>query len=89
MAFYAKDFSTPKHSRKAFRSHKKSVFRKAGKIQVGITDIKIDSRDNTVRTRFIQDYSSSRLKDRGVKTLIFTKTSQGFKIAHESWTATN
>ena len=88
MAFYAADFSTPKRNRKAFKNHKKKVFAGAGKITVGITDLKIDMRENTIRARFVQDYSSSKLKDRGVKTLIFTKTSEGFKIAHESWTAT-
>lgn len=82
-----------KLTRNDLRDHIARLNKKYSKIQVEITDLKIEGDSATARANFLQEYSSWRNPDEkpvyhdlGMKELQFVRHDVGWKIANENWT---
>lgn len=85
--FYSESFTQDGQDKKAWLLSKKEKFERAEGISIKTENIQADISGNQASVKFIQDYQSGRHKDRGIKTLFMTQTSEGWKILSEKWEA--
>ncbi|MBI5184433.1 MAG: hypothetical protein HZA01_01740 [Nitrospinae bacterium] len=85
--FYSESFTQDGQDKKAWLLSKKEKFERAEVISIKTENIQVGISGNQASVKFIQDYQSGRHKDRGIKTLIMTQTSEGWKILFEKWEA--
>lgn len=85
--FYDESFTQDGQDKKAWLLSKKEKFERAEGISIKTENIQADISGNQASVKFIQDYQSGRHKDRGIKTLFMTQTSEGWKILSEKWEA--
>lgn len=83
--FYSESFTQDGQDKKAWLLSKKEKFEKAEKISIKTKNIQVDISGSQASVKFIQDYQSGRHKDRGIKALTMTQTSEGWKILSEKW----
>jgi tetratricopeptide (TPR) repeat protein len=85
LAYYAKDFKTPKgETRGDWEKARKQRISAPKKIEVGIESLKVSiSGDNAASVSFRQIYRSDVIKTSGTKTLVLVKTNGKWLIREE------
>lgn len=85
LAYYAKDFKTPKgEARGDWETARKQRITAPKKIEIGIESLKVSiSGDNAASVSFRQIYRSDVIKSSGTKTLIMVKTNGKWLIREE------
>ncbi|MFH1604314.1 MAG: nuclear transport factor 2 family protein, partial [Pseudomonadota bacterium] len=85
LAFYAKEFKTPKgEARGDWENSRKQRISAPKKIEIGIQSPKVIlSGDNAASVTFRQYYRSDVIKASGTKTLVMVKTDGKWKIREE------
>lgn len=85
LAYYAKDFKTPKgEARAAWENTRKQRIGAPKKIEVGIESPSVSlGSDNAASVTFRQNYRSDVIKTSGTKTLVMVKTDGKWKIREE------
>ena len=69
-----------------YKNYKKSVFWQKGSPDISIQSVSIFKHNEYIRVRFIQDYKSSKINDKGLKTLYLSRDEQyQWKIVRELW----
>jgi len=80
---YASDFQSKGQSLDAWVSHKAAVKSKSKNIKISLDDLQIVAEENIASAAFIQNYSSSTIKNSGKKILKLKKINSEWKIAKE------
>lgn len=82
-ACYAADFTSKGMDLAAWVAHKTDLARRSKNIRIRIDRLQITVDGDRAEARFIQDYSSSLLKDTGEKRLVFKRIDGAWKITQE------
>jgi len=86
LSFYSsRNFRTAGLDLKAWGNRKRDIWARSGFIKLGIDDLSVELEGDTATVRFIQDYHSRSLHDRGRKTLMLVREGGTWKIVRESW----
>lgn len=88
ISHYSKDlfYSKFKGNFSKYKNYKKSVFWQKGSPDISIESVSIFKHKDYIRVRFIQDYKSSKINDKGLKTLYLSRDDQyKWKIVRELW----
>ncbi len=86
ISFYSDRFSHGKMDLEGWSRYKKGVFERSNIKRILIGDIRIKLLyGGRIQVRFIQDYESDILKDRGIKTLVLQGCPGNFRIVQEYW----
>lgn len=85
MSFYDLSFKAGKNNYAVWKSKKKAIFDLAIPVTLNITDIKWHYSKGVYTVEFMQEYSSGRVKDKGIKTLKLSGCPSSFKIKSEKW----
>jgi ketosteroid isomerase-like protein len=86
LSFYSKTFKGNKNSHKDWKtSREKALVGKNKHISINLHSIQTQKNKNLIEINFIQDYSSNRHSDTGVKELVLEKNKDDWKIVKETW----
>ncbi|NIQ02767.1 MAG: hypothetical protein GWM98_22455 [Nitrospinaceae bacterium] len=85
LSFYSNHFEHSKPSFKAWVNSRRKIFKHSSKIKVGVQEIQILEKSDTVEMSFIQNFESDLTRDTGNKTLIWKKENGRWKIIKEKW----
>lgn len=86
IGFYSPRFKGRGMDLKSWNNYKTNNFRSKKNILIKITDINTVKRNNgDIVVKFVQHYKADKYSDIGLKSLRWTKTSDGWKIVMESW----
>jgi len=80
---YASDFQSKGQNLDAWVAHKTAVKSKSKNIKISLDDLQIVAEENIASAAFIQNYSSSTIKNSGKKILKLKKINSEWKIAKE------
>lgn len=83
--FYHKDFYSDGMNRAQWMAKKRRLASKYDYIRVTGSDFKIRGDKNRSVVTFLQDYKSSNLNVRGIKTLVLLQKGERWKIYRENW----
>ena len=86
-SYYDVSFASKDRTRETWLAIKGAVFQKAGTISVVANKVDINLVGDLVEVTFIQNYTSKKFNDRGVKTLKLKKSGNEWKIVSEVWRA--
>ncbi|EHR71074.1 type I secretion outer membrane protein, TolC family [Burkholderiales bacterium JOSHI_001] len=85
LGFYASSFKPAKGSRSAWESQRRRLVGKPGPISVGVDNIDVRNQpDGSVATSFVQNYSSTGMKDKSRKVLQWRQVGGQWQIVKES-----
>ena len=85
-SFYSKNFKDPKRSRSEWETYRRKSIKKSLNISLQVSNIKTSlTKNNKIRTTFVQQYKSNKFSDIGLKELVWEKDHKRWKIIKESW----
>ena len=84
-SFYSKHFRHGSMDFKQWKRYKVHTFMKNGPIRIVLRGMKIQIDGDKVVARFYQIYQSRVFRDRGLKELVLSQESGGWKILRERW----
>lgn len=87
LTLYAPDFRGASMSLEEWSRHKRRAARLNQKRQIRLLPLEVQSTDDEVHIRMLQDYSSNRVSDYGVKELVLRPKNGSFEILQEEWQA--
>ncbi len=82
---YSKNFRREKMNIGAYRSYKKRLFRTYDWIKLRLSNVQIFHTPQYILINLLQDYSSDRYSDFGVKQLFLIKENNSYRIIKENW----
>ena len=86
LSFYSKNFKGDKSNHKDWKaSRKNALVGKNKHISINLHSIQSQKNKNFIELTFIQDYSSNKHSDTGVKVLVLEKNKNDWKIVKETW----
>jgi ketosteroid isomerase-like protein len=86
LSFYSKNFKGDKNNHKDWKaSRKNALVGKNKHISINLHSIQSQKNKNFIELTFIQDYSSNKHSDTGVKVLVLEKNKNDWKIVKETW----
>ena len=86
LSFYSKNFKGDKSNNKDWKaSRKKALVGENKHISINLHSIQSQKNKNFIELTFIQDYSSNKHSDTGVKILVLEKNKNDWKIVKETW----
>ena len=86
LSLYSKNFKGKKSSHRDWKiSREKALIGKDKHISINLHSIQIQKNKNVIEINFIQDYSSNKHSDTGVKELVLEKNKDDWKIVKETW----
>ncbi len=86
LSLYSKNFKGKKSSHRDWKvSREKALIGKDKHISINLHSIQIQKSKNVIEINFIQDYSSNKHSDTGVKELVLEKNKDDWKIVKETW----
>lgn len=83
---YSKNFRHEKMNIGAFRSYKKRLFRTYDWIKLHLSNVQIFRAPQYILINLLQDYSSDKYSDFGIKQLFLIKENNSYRITKENWT---
>ncbi|RZL03749.1 MAG: hypothetical protein EOP36_03320 [Rubrivivax sp.] len=84
LKFYAKDFAPARSTSAKWITERRRLLGKAGPIEVQLSQVKAEARDDAVVTSFTQTYSSQNFKDSSFKALTWKLIDGQWVIVNES-----
>ncbi|MGH6648990.1 TolC family outer membrane protein [Aquabacterium sp.] len=84
MTFYAKDFAPARSTSAKWINERRRLLAKPGPIEVQLSQVKAESRGDTVVTSFTQNYNSQNFKDSSFKALTWKLIDGQWVIVNES-----
>jgi murein L,D-transpeptidase YafK len=86
LSFYSKHFKGDKNNHEDWKvSREKALVGKNKHISITLHSIQAQKNKNLIEINFIQDYSSNKHSDTGVKELVLEKNKDDWKIVKETW----
>ncbi len=68
-----------------FRTYKKDLKKKYKSISIAVDQMEIEVEGSKAYVTFIQDYRSDKYQDYGMKSLVFLKSNDNWRIREETW----
>ena len=86
LSFYSKNFKGKENTHEAWKvSRENALVGKNKHISISLHSIQTQKNKNLIEINFIQDYSSNKHSDTGVKELTLEKNKNDWKIIKETW----
>ncbi len=85
IGFYASGFTHKGRGIKAWRTYKRKIFKRSGKISIRLTPYRILRYKEYLTVSFLQKYRSERHADKGIKRLFLIQEKNQWRIAGEEW----
>ena len=86
LSFYSKNFKGKENTHEAWKvSRENALVGKNKHISISLHSIQTKNNKNLIEINFIQDYSSNKHSDTGVKELTLEKNKNDWKIVKETW----
>lgn len=84
-AFYSEGFHASGQDRQAWLERKASTFALPGRIQIDISDLRIEASEDRATATFTQRYRDPRISDVGRKNLTLRRENGDWRILGEDW----
>ncbi len=84
---YSDRFSAPGFNKNSWLKHKEKLKKMYSKTSVGMGEPHIFHQKNQYLVKFVQNYSSDKHQDKGIKTLYLIEENNSLKILREEWSA--
>lgn len=84
---YSEEFSAPSFNKQSWLKHKEKLKSLYSTIQIDFSKPSIFHMKNQYLVRFVQNYSSDKYNDKGIKTLYLLETGDRLEILREEWSS--
>jgi ketosteroid isomerase-like protein len=86
LSFYSKNFKGKNNTHEAWKaSRERALVGKNKGISINLHSVQAQKTKNLIEINFIQNYSSSKHSDTGLKELVLEKNNDDWKIVKETW----
>jgi ketosteroid isomerase-like protein len=85
LSFYSKKFKTSTNSHIEWLDSRHQALESKKNLNIKIRNLKITEKQETIEANFIQEFSSEKYSDVGIKELVWIKTEGSWKILKETW----
>ena len=85
LSFYSKKFRNSNNKHIEWLDARQNALESKKNLTINIKNLKITENEETVEANFIQEFSSDKYSDVGIKELVWIKTEGSWKILKETW----